>query len=118
MDRKGYRSIKDFQGCVKKDFMYLRDWKRENPMAKQTPIIPKFNKAKCVMCGICKKLCPYGAISIDKRKDKTPRVKREYCTGCGWCVGNCSANAIDCVHVKTGELIWNGYGTIKDWVKQ
>ena len=36
MDNKGYASIKDFQNCAVKEFMYLRDWPREDPMAVET----------------------------------------------------------------------------------
>jgi dihydropyrimidine dehydrogenase (NAD+) subunit PreA len=117
MDKKGYHSVRDLEGCVVKDFRYLREWKRENPMTELTPIIPRFDESKCTMCGICETICPCGAISIDENIDKVPRLKREYCFGCGWCVGHCGHEAIECIHIKTGEVIWNGYGTIKDWVK-
>jgi dihydropyrimidine dehydrogenase (NAD+) subunit PreA len=117
MDRKGFRSVKDFQGYVVKDFRYLRAWKREDPMAELTPIIPRFDAAKCLRCGVCHTLCPFGAISFDQDNDRVPRVEREYCSGCGWCVGHCHSNAIECVQVDTGEVVWNGYGVIKDWVK-
>jgi dihydropyrimidine dehydrogenase (NAD+) subunit PreA len=117
MVRKEYQSVKDFQGCAVKEFRYLREWKRENPMAEFTPIIPHFNASRCTRCGVCETLCPYGAISLNKDTDAVPRVNRDYCFGCGWCVGHCPTNAIECVHVDTGEVIWNGFGTIKDWVK-
>jgi MinD superfamily P-loop ATPase len=117
MDKKGYKSIKEFQGCVVKDFQYLREWKREDPMAELTPVIPKFDQKKCNMCGICVTVCPYGALTGDKKTHKVPELKREYCFGCGWCVGHCNRDAIECIHAETGEMIWNGYGTIKDWVK-
>ena len=116
VDRKGYASIKDFQGCVVKDFKYLREWNREDPMAELTPIIPEFDADKCNMCGVCEKLCPYGAITRNKGAG-IPEVKREHCFGCGWCVGHCPRKAIQCVHVETGEAVWDGYGTIKDWVE-
>jgi len=117
MDRKGYQNIKDFQGCVVNDFKYLREWKREDPMADLTPIIPDFNEEKCDQCGVCEKVCPYGALSFDKNKDTVPTLAREYCNGCGWCVGHCRPNAIKCIHAETGEVVWDGFGTIADWVK-
>jgi len=73
MDRKGYQNIKDFQGCVVNDFKYLREWKREDPMADLTPIIPDFNEEKCDQCGVCEKVCPYGALSFDKTRILSPR---------------------------------------------
>jgi len=117
MDRKGYKSVKDFQGCVVKDFQYLREWKREDPMAELTPVVPQFDKDKCNMCGICVTVCPYGALTGEKKTHKIPDFKREYCFGCGWCVGHCNRDAIQIVDAETKEMIWNGYGTIKDWVK-
>jgi MinD superfamily P-loop ATPase len=117
MERKGYRSVKDFQGCVLKDFRFLREWKREDPMAELTPVIPRVDEDKCLRCGVCQTLCPFGAISFDQDSGRVPGVTREYCSGCGWCVGHCPQGAIDCVHVDTGAVIWNGYGTIRDWVE-
>jgi len=117
MDRKRYRNIKEFQGCVVKDFRYLREWKREDPMAEQTPIIPRFDADKCNRCGVCATICPYGALTFDKTRDAVPVLNLEYCNGCGWCVGHCGPNAICCVHAGTGESVWDGFGTIADWVK-
>lgn len=116
MDEKGYVSVGDFQGCVVKDFKYLREWNREEEMAELTPIVPEFDPDKCNLCGICETLCPYGAIALNKEAG-LPEVKQEHCFGCGWCVGHCPRNAIKCIHHETGEVVWNGYGVIKDWVK-
>ena len=116
MDRKGYRTIEDFQGCVVKEFKYLREWNRENPMADLTPIIPVFDEEKCNGCGVCAKLCPYGALRFDKTRDSVPVLNREYCNGCGWCVGHCKPNAIKCIHAGTKETVWDGFGMIADWV--
>ncbi len=116
MDRKGYGTIADFQGCVKKEFRYLRSWPRENPMAELTPIVPRFDDKKCTRCPICAELCPYGAITIDRAAKTLPVAKREHCMGCGWCLGHCPTEAIKMVHVDSGEVVWDGYGLIKDWV--
>ena len=117
MDNKGYSSIKDIQGKAAKDFIYLRDWPRENPMSEKTPIIPKFDDKKCTKCGVCVDLCPYEALSLDKNTMSVPEVNKNYCMGCGWCVGHCPTQAIKMIHSETGEVVWNGYGTIKQWVK-
>ena len=117
MDRKGYADISEFRGCALRDFMYLRDWNREEVMAEVTPIIPEFDGEKCTQCGVCASLCPYGALEFDKTIDNVPRYTREYCFGCGWCVGHCREKAIKCVHAETGETVWDGYGTIGDWVE-
>ncbi|MCK7521953.1 MAG: hypothetical protein MZV64_31865 [Ignavibacteriales bacterium] len=38
------------------------------------------------------------------------------CYGCGWCCGHCTPNAIVMKNRKTGQIVWNGYGEIADWV--
>lgn len=117
MERKGYKSVDEIKGKAVKDFMYLRDWPRENPMAEKTPILPRFSKDKCTKCGICVDLCPYGALTLEKDKMDVPKVNEDYCMGCGWCLGHCPTRAVEMIHKETGEIVWDGYGVIKDWVK-
>ncbi len=118
MDRKGYKSIAEFQGCAVKEFMYLRDWPRENPMAKETPVIPVFDAEKCNACGICVDVCPYGALSMEEKKPGVlPELTTAHCMGCGWCLGHCPKEAVQMVLAQSGEVVWNGYGTIGNWVK-
>ena len=117
MDRKGYKTIADFQGCVVDDFRYVRDWPREKWMAKITPILPKFNNLNCTKCGICEKLCAYGAISM---KDWGPVVDDKVCMGCGWCMGHCPAKeqVITMVQRDNGKVVWTGSGTHEAWYKE
>lgn len=117
MDRRGYRHVEDFRGCAVKDFRYLRDWPRERPMADRTPVVPRFSAARCTGCGKCARLCPCGAITFDAKAVGPPSARRDDCAGCGWCVGQCPSRAIECVHAETGEVVWNGSGTISAWVK-
>ena len=35
--------------------------------------------------------------------------------GCGWCAGHCPTEGIDMVLATTNEVVWNGYGSIKNW---
>lgn len=42
----------------------------------------------CVLCGICAKKCPVGAIETD-RTAKTWSINRDECVECGACVGGC-----------------------------
>ena len=116
MDRKGYRTIGNFQGCAVREFKYLREWRRENPMADLSPIIPVFDEDRCDGCGLCAKLCPYGALGFHRAGKGVPALNRDYCNGCGWCVGHCKPKAIKCIHAETGEVVWDGFGTIADWV--
>jgi len=114
MDRKGYKSVDEFKGICVPEFQYLRDWPKEPvPMAKETPIIPVFDANKCNACGICEKVCPYGAL-INK-KGATPELIYEYCMGCSWCQGHCPKDAINMVMKDSGELVWNGHGLPEKW---
>lgn len=115
MDRKGYESVEDFTGLCVKDFSYIRDWpKEEAPMAVISPVIPKFDNDKCTKCGICEKLCPYGAIKIDKIEG--PKIS-DACMGCSWCQGHCPKDAVLMVKRDTGKLVWDGKGLPDTWIK-
>jgi heterodisulfide reductase subunit A2 len=53
---------------------------------------------KCVSCGACAKVCPYGAIKVDV-KAKTPAViTTAACVGCGTCAAECRFKAIKMQH--------------------
>ncbi len=45
---------------------------------------------KCEGCGLCRDICPFGAVSFQD----TARIDPERCTGCGRCVGACPRNAV------------------------
>ncbi len=42
----------------------------------------------CILCGICQKACPCGAITVDK-KARTWEIRRFSCVQCGACVRSC-----------------------------
>ena len=116
MDRKGYKSTKDFYGMVVDDFGYVRDWPREEWMAKKSPILPKIYEDKCTGCGTCETVCPYGAIAME---DGLPKVNEDVCMGCGWCMGHCpvkDGGAIDMIRTDTGKVVWTGRGVHDKWM--
>lgn len=47
----------------------------------------------CILCGICQKRCPTGAIVVDK-KDKTWSIDRFRCVQCGECARECPKNSL------------------------
>jgi ferredoxin len=71
-------------------------------------IIPE----KCIICGLCKDACKYGAIMGEK---KTPyksgylpfEIRQKRCVKCGDCLPVCPTNAIIIVDIKekTGQTV-------------
>ena len=49
-------------------------------------------KARCVACGVCVKVCPKEAIRIYKGCYAV--INEEACVGCGICEKNCPAGVI------------------------
>lgn len=52
----------------------------------------------CIMCGMCQKKCPSGAITVD-RASKTWSIERMGCVQCENCVAGCPKS---CLHIKPG----------------
>jgi len=85
-----------------KDTPYLCKQCDEKPCVLNCPTnalsIDEFTKAvlvdedKCIGCGICARICPYGAIKIHKRSKKA--LICDLCGGAPECVKRCPVNAI------------------------
>ena len=58
----------------------------------------------CTACGICAKVCPYGAITVDTRAKTPAFVTVAACSGCGTCAAECPQNAIVTHHFTDGQL--------------
>ena len=43
---------------------------------------------KCIFCGLCRKKCPTGAISVIKEEKKW-KIDRLRCITCGYCIETC-----------------------------
>jgi heterodisulfide reductase subunit A len=52
------------------------------------------NTDKCTSCGICTKVCPYGAIEVDVKAKTGANVITAACAGCGTCAAECRFGAI------------------------
>jgi len=57
------------------------------------------DKSKCILCGLCTRVCPYNAITKpDKKKGLYPVVIEAACSGCGTCSAECPTDAISMRH--------------------
>lgn len=62
------------------------------------------DEKKCTACGLCARVCPYGAIYVDP-KTKTPaRVTQAACAGCGNCAAECPVGAIEMSHFTDEQI--------------
>ncbi|KXH76761.1 MAG: hypothetical protein AM326_01985 [Candidatus Thorarchaeota archaeon SMTZ-45] len=52
------------------------------------------NEQKCVGCGVCEQVCPFGAIMVDPNSDAA-KVSTGMCYGCGVCNRNCPEQALE-----------------------
>jgi len=64
------------------------------------------DEAKCVGCGICESVCPYGAIEVvDTEEGRRARVTGVKCKGCGTCGSSCIKKAVTMHHFTDEQLI-------------
>ena len=59
---------------------------------------------ECTSCGICAKVCPYGAITVDTRAKTPASVTVAACSGCGTCAAECPSNAILMHHFTDSQI--------------
>jgi len=68
------------------------------------PIIAFVDEEVCSGCGLCVKVCPYGALSLDGR-ERVMMVNRALCKGCGACAGACPPSAISLSHFTPRQIL-------------
>ena len=66
-------------------------------------ITSRIDAEACAMCGLCAKVCPYGAIVWQKGQPAT--VIEAACAGCGSCGATCQFGAITMRHFTDDQLI-------------
>lgn len=89
MERKGYNNLFDFRGKIAYNIISPEKIKKEK-------IKTKINNKLCNNCGLCEKICYFGAIrKINKRYKIT-----EDCDGVGLCVEVCPRGAIELVKIE------------------
>jgi len=59
----------------------------------------------CKSCGICAEVCPYNAITVDKKKKLPAHVATAACSGCGTCAAECPFDAITMHHFTDSQIV-------------
>jgi len=60
---------------------------------------------KCTSCGVCAKVCPYGAIKVDVKAKTGAQLVAAACAGCGTCAAECRFDAITMQHFSDAQLL-------------
>ncbi len=64
-----------------------------NDIGVKGAVEPQFVRENCIYCGACAKICPVGAIEIN-RAEKIWTIDRDKCINCGRCVKICKKAAL------------------------
>lgn len=56
------------------------------------------DKEKCTCCEVCVRVCPYGAITANRKQEIPAEVTEAMCRGCGACAAECQFGAISIRH--------------------
>ncbi len=64
-------------------------------------IVSNVDQEKCIGCGICVTLCPYGAMRIEDGKSQSNKA---LCKGCGTCASACPQFAIKMPHFTDVQI--------------
>jgi len=63
------------------------------------------NQETCTSCGVCARVCPYNAITVDTKKKIPAEVIEAACMGCGTCAAECNFYSIEMKHFSDEQLI-------------
>jgi heterodisulfide reductase subunit A len=72
--------------------------------------IASVDEELCSGCGLCEKICPYGAIEMiteiqDGKNKRVSKVLEGVCKGCGSCVSTCPSGAIEQKGFKREQIL-------------
>jgi dihydroorotate dehydrogenase (fumarate) len=94
MQRRGYKSISEFQGMAMKQIYSNRDL-----VDKVKALYAQIDHNKCMGCKRCGQVCWYDAIKIYKKAI----INKDHCAGCSLCSQVCPVNAIS-MHERDNDL--------------
>jgi heterodisulfide reductase subunit A len=60
---------------------------------------------KCTSCGVCARLCPFGAIEVDVKMKTGAHIIAAACAGCGACAAECRFEAIAIQHFRDEQIL-------------
>ncbi len=66
-------------------------------------ITPKIITERCSGCGLCARVCPFGALSVDEKTKKVTLVEAA-CRGCGTCGAECMRGALEMRHFTDDQI--------------
>jgi len=69
----------------------MQAWRHGIPMLASSGYVAAHDDARCIQCGACATVCPFGAIRLEADR---PNVDEKACMGCGVCVSHCPAGAL------------------------
>jgi len=74
---------------------------------KVSPLVSQVDAEKCIGCGLCAEICPFGAIEMMPVEGKGLRARNipASCKGCGLCAASCPQRAIDMLHFRDQQII-------------
>ncbi len=68
------------------------------------PITSVVDQMFCAGCGLCEKVCEFGALKLDPYR-KVMTVNEALCKGCGACNAACPSSVITLRHFKTEQIM-------------
>jgi heterodisulfide reductase subunit A len=71
--------------------------------ARQHPAIAQVDTDQCQMCGLCARVCPFGAIRWEKKH--VAEVVEALCAGCGTCGATCQFEAMTMCHFTDRQML-------------
>ena len=60
---------------------------------------------KCTSCGVCARVCPYNAITVDVKAKSGANIVAAACAGCGTCAAECKFDAITMQHFTDEQIL-------------